>query len=298
MSSRRITVREAFFEASSLLQAAGMGAEESRFVAETLLRHFLGWNRTSFFMRWGEYFPQAEWKAWQEMLDRKIKGEPLQYILGEQEFYGLPFSVSPAVLIPRPETELLVEAIIKEGCLMWPEEETCPTVIDIGTGSGAISIALAVNCPEWVVYACDISMAALDTARSNARRNLVEDRITFMHGDLLEPAIALGIQADILISNPPYIESAVIANLAVEVRDHEPRTALDGGEDGLYFYRKILGQLQSLPSAPALIGFEVGMGQAKAVAGLMRNCGFWEEFMILPDLAGIDRHVIGYHRKK
>lgn len=295
MNGQQLTIREAFLEASSLLEAKGI--QESRRIAELLLCHLLGWSRSTFYMQWEEVFPLDQWSIWQGMLARKMNGEPLQYIVGEQEFYGLPFSVGPAVLIPRPETELLVEAIIKEGRQLWPEGSASKAAVDVGTGSGAISVTLAVHCTEWAVHACDISAAALEVALANARRNQVEDRIAFHHGDLLEPLIAGGIHADILVSNPPYIESAVIETLAPEVRDHEPRTALDGGQDGLVFYRRILEQVQALPSPPpALIGFEVGMGQAESVSGLMRQCGYWEKIRIVPDLAGIDRHVIGVRK--
>ncbi|UUZ97596.1 peptide chain release factor N(5)-glutamine methyltransferase [Paenibacillus sp. P25] len=137
-------------------------------------------------------------------MERKASGEPVQYIVGEQEFYGLPFKVTPAVLIPRPETELLVEQIVRIGRRLWGEG-AAPRVADIGTGSGAIAVSLAVQCPGWQVMASDISPSALEVARENAARHRVEERVAFVEGDLLGPWIERGERLDAVVSNPPYI---------------------------------------------------------------------------------------------
>jgi len=259
--------------------------------AEWLLQHVLGVSRSELFLRWEEPFPAERREEWERALLRRSHGEPVQYITGEQEFYGLTFRVTPAVLIPRPETELLVEQIVAAGQRLWPEG--APLAADIGCGSGAIAVTLAVRCPGWKVTAVDVSPDALDVARVNARSNGVGDRVTFFEGDLLEPYIRERMSVDILVSNPPYIETGDLAGLQPEVRLYEPVLALGGGPDGLRFYRAILDQVRRLPSMPAVIGFEVGQGQARQVAQWVRERGHWNDVRIIPDLAGIERHVIG-----
>ncbi|MDF2661778.1 MAG: prmC [Paenibacillus sp.] len=283
------TIREACLQASSFLLEQGVQDHNS--AAEWLLQHVLGVSRSEFFMRWNEPFPEECRDRWSEVLTRRAKGEPVQYITGEQEFYGLPFRVTPAVLIPRPETELLVERIVAVGRRLWPDGR--PLVADIGCGSGAIPVTVAVQCPSWDVTATDISADAVEVARLNAAANGVGDRVRFYGGDLLEPYIRERITIDILVSNPPYIESGDMPHLQPEVREHEPHLALDGGPDGLRFYRRIVEQTGELPSRPAVIGFEVGSGQARQVAELIRESGGWERIEIVNDLAGIERHVIG-----
>jgi len=283
------TIREACLQASSFLLKQGVQDHDS--AAEWLLQHVLGVSRSEFFMRWNEPFPEECRDRWSEVLTRRAKGEPVQYITGEQEFYGLPFRVTPAVLIPRPETELLVERIVAVGRRLWPGGR--PLVADVGCGSGAIPVTIAVQCPTWDVTATDISADAVEVARSNAAANGVGGRVRFYGGDLLEPYIRERITIDILVSNPPYIESGDMPHLQPEVREHEPHLALDGGPDGLRFYRRIVKQTGELPSRPAVIGFEVGSGQARQVAELIRESGGWERIEIVNDLAGIERHVIG-----
>ncbi len=288
MTERTETVREAFLQASSFLQRRGV--EDSARAAELLLCHVLDLDRTALFLRWNEPFPERKRAEWREVLARRAAREPVQYITGEQEFFGLPFAVSPAVLIPRPETEILVENIVAFGKKLWPTRP--PVVADIGTGSGAIAVTIAAQCPAWIVLASDISAAALEVARGNAARNGVERKIAFYTGDLLEPFIASGTAIDVLVSNPPYIATADIEGLQPEVRRHEPRAALDGGEDGLMLYRRMIDQLGGLPDYPSLIGFEVGQGQAKTVAAMLESRRYWNDIRIIPDLAGIERHVI------
>lgn len=284
-----MTIREAWLQASSFLR--DRGAEDGEASAEWLLQHLLGLNRSEFFMRWNEAFPEERRERWNRMLERRARKEPVQYITGEQEFYGLPFRVTPAVLIPRPETELLVEKVIEAGRRLWPDGS--PLVADIGCGSGAISVTIAVKCSSWNMTATDISAEAIEVARGNARSNGVGERVTFFRGDLLEAYIREQLAIDILVSNPPYIESGDIPHLQPEVGLHEPLLALDGGADGLMFYRRILEQVDRLRIPPAVIGFELGQGQAREVAGLIRDRGYWDELVIVPDLSGIERHVIG-----
>ena len=301
----RMTIREALLQASSLL--TDNGVEDGRHEAELLLLSLLGWERSRLLLDGGELFATTLHSRWEAMLARRCAGEPVQYIIGEQEFYGLPFEVNPAVLIPRPETELLVEAVVKRVQELWgsdgieaeldksaarPKQQFL--LADIGTGSGAIAVTLAVKLPEWRVASCDISPDALTVAQRNAVRNRVADRITFHQGNLLEPLLRQGKQVHVLVSNPPYIESDVIAGLQREVRDHEPRLALDGGADGLDFYREIVKQTSQLSESPRLFGLEVGQGQAPAVAELLMQAALWTQTEIVTDYSGIERHVLAW----
>lgn len=326
-------IREAFAEASSFF--IGCGVLEPQRNAQLLLEHVLGLSGTAYYMALPEPFPAAAIAAWEDVVKRKAAGEPAQYIIGEQEFYGLLFEVTPAVLIPRPETELLVEAVLQQAERLWPGRATqagslpdgelqpsntpepsgppaahvlldaaasaatlasniarlaVPLVAaDIGTGSGAIAVALAAQAPSWRVHASDISPAALRVAERNATRHAAG--VAFREGNLLEPFA--GMALDILVSNPPYIPARDIAGLQPEVRDFEPRLALDGGMDGLNPYRIILEQITMLAVPPRLIAFELGMGQAEDIATLLRHTGYWNEIITVPDYAGIDRHVLG-----
>ncbi|MBW4081723.1 peptide chain release factor N(5)-glutamine methyltransferase [Paenibacillus sp. S150] len=361
------SIREAFAEASSFLDKNG--CNEPQRSSQLLLEHVLGLSGAAYYMALADPFPLAVKPAWEAGITRRAAGEPVQYIIGEQEFYGRAFEVTPDVLIPRPETELLVEAILKYGAELWPDgvvaapggaaqEDECAaeeaaqeagraageaaregrraadtaargsapaaasgqaaaggagaggtaarresgaagahaprplTAVDIGAGSGAISVTLAAEAPAWRVCAGDISPGALAVAGRNAQRH--GTAVDLRLGDLLEPFA--GLETDILVSNPPYIPAADIAGLQREVRDHEPRTALDGGGDGLDPYRRMMEQLPLLPAPPRLVGFELGRGQAGQVAELLRAAGHWNEIVTIDDLAGIPRHVLGIAR--
>lgn len=284
------SVREAFLEASSFLDGAGIMEPQRN--AQLLLEHVLGLSGTAYYAALGDDFPEDRRSDFEAVINRKAEGVPAQYIIGEQEFYGRPFEVTPAVLIPRPETELLVEAVLKYGNQLAPQSGERLTAVDIGTGSGAIAVTLALEAKGLRMLASDISPQALDVARRNASR-LGAD-VEFRQGNLLEPFA--GLAPDMIVSNPPYIPASDIAGLQPEVRDHEPRTALDGGPDGLYPYRVMMDQLPLLATPPRLIAFELGMGQAQDVADLLRAAGHWDEIVTIPDLAGIDRHVLGIAR--
>ncbi|OXM86424.1 peptide chain release factor N(5)-glutamine methyltransferase [Paenibacillus rigui] len=299
---RKLTLREAFIEASSFLDRHQV--MEPAHCAQLLLEHLLGLTRSELLLRWSDMFPVEHWGQWNNMLERKAAGEPVQYIIGEQDFYGLPFTVTPAVLIPRPETELLVEQVVAIGRKLWPlramneagaekeAEAAAPLIADIGAGSGAIAVTLAVQCPQWRLMSSDISPAALAVAEANAKRHGVGDRVAFLEGDLLVPYIERGLRLDAVVSNPPYIPEADEAGLQPEVRLYEPASALYGGADGLVLYRRLIAQLSELVALPSLVGLEVGQGQAQAVAQLLCEAAKWDEVRIIPDLAGIDRHVL------
>lgn len=284
------SIREAFVEASSFLD--GLRVMEPQRNAQLLLEHVLGLSGTSYYMALADPFPADRRYALEEAINRKAQGVPAQYIIGEQEFYGRPFEVTPAVLIPRPETELLVEAVLKYGRELTPRSYERLQAIDIGTGSGAIAITLALQESVWDLLASDISPDALEVAARNAKQ--LNACVEFRQGNLLEPFA--GMAPDILVSNPPYIPAEDIEGLQPEVRDYEPRTALDGGPDGLNPYRIMMAQLPLLSAPPRLIAFELGMGQAEDVAELLRSAGHWKEIVTVPDLAGIYRHVLGIFR--
>lgn len=281
--------------ADSLRQA---GVEEANADAELLLLYLLGISKAKLLLDWRETLPEDKRAAWAELLARKAAGQPVQYIIGDQYFYGRRFEVSPAVLIPRPETELLAEAVLELGDRLWPAGSGTgtgsPTVLDVGTGSGALSVTLAAERPQWRVFASDLSADALGMARNNAAKLGVSERVTFVQGDLLTPFIqGSGYPPiDILVSNPPYIPSADIPGLQREVRAHEPHLALDGGTDGLNPYRAMASQLLSLPALPRVVAWEVGMGQADDVAELLRAAAAWTDIRFVKDYAGIDRHVL------
>ncbi|BBI36243.1 peptide chain release factor N(5)-glutamine methyltransferase [Cohnella abietis] len=294
-----LTLGSAWREGAKRLRQADV--EEADADAELLLLYLLGINKTVLLRDLREPFPETKLEEWNSLLQRKRNGEPVQYIIGEQYFYGRAFEVTSSVLIPRPETELLAEAILNIADVLWPasdfNEMNGLTLLDVGTGSGILAITMASERPNWRITASDLSREALAVAGRNAGLNGVEERIEFVQGDLLQPFIARDELddpkiIDILVSNPPYIPSSDIPHLQREVKDHEPLLALDGGEDGLNPYRIMSGQLRQLPQLPRLVGWEVGAGQAEDVAELLRAVTDWDEIRFIKDYAGIDRHVI------
>jgi len=289
-----MTVREAFMRASSFL--GERGASEAPASAELLLQHVLGVTRTKLLAIWSDPIDEDAFEKLWALLQRRAAGEPVQYIMGEAYFYGRRFAVDKTVLIPRPETELLVERVLQVGDELWGASGT-PRAVDVGTGSGAIAVSLAAERPAWRVAACDISPEALRTAHGNAAAHGVS--LDFVLGDLLEPAVKLygSGRIDILVSNPPYIRTADMAGLQVEVREFEPHLALDGGEDGLDPYRRMLEQMRAFGAWPRVVGFECGLGQARELAKLLRDAERWPDVSIVEDYAGIERHVLAVKRE-
>jgi release factor glutamine methyltransferase len=229
------------------------GIENPRLNAEVLLAHQLHLKRISLYLNFDQPLTEEEVSGYRNLIRRRLKREPLQYITGNQEFWSLPFKVNPHVLIPRPETEILVEQAIT---LAGTFEELPLRILELGTGSGVISVSLAKEISEAFILATDISGAALDVARQNARRHDVFDRITFLQGNLFEPLTKEGALFHVIASNPPYVCTHEIEGLLPEVALHEPKTALDGGKDGMDFLKIFICQAPqfSAPGGLAPIG--------------------------------------------
>jgi release factor glutamine methyltransferase len=246
-----------------------------------LLLDLLGRDKAWLMAHWEEELSGEQATHYMELLDRRYRGEPIQYITGETEFYGLPFRVTPDVLIPRPETEHLVERTFGLAAGFQAAR-----VVDVGTGSGAIALALAHHLPNAAITATDFSATALTIARRNAELNGVADRIRFLEGDLLGPVA--GEQFDIVVSNPPYVPLADHDSLAVEVREHEPALALFAGDDGLDIYRRLIPASFAALVSGGFIALEIGYGQSPAIGELLAKSGF-DQIEFAPDLQSIPR---------
>ncbi len=265
--------------------------ENPRLNAELLLAHSLNLSREELYARLRRDLQEREKEALEKLIQRRLSGEPLQYILGHQEFWSIDFKVDPRVLIPRPETELLVEQ-----SLSILSEKTFgqkPYVLEIGTGSGAIAIALAKEAGPIFLVATDVSRDALFLAKENARTAGVERQIDFVNGDLFGPLRPSREKNpfDLIVSNPPYIVRSKISTLAKEVKDHEPTIALNGGEDGLAFYRRIIPEARCYLKAGGWLLLEVALGQGAYVSDLIEEDGCFFKPECIPDLSGIGRVV-------
>lgn len=275
-----MTLREWLRKGEEQLNA-GPHADRARPDTETLLLHLVGKNRAWLMTHLDDDFAGCAAIRFASLLDRRLRGEPIQYIVGETEFFGLPFKVTPDVLIPRPETEHLVEKAIELARL-----RAAHRIADICTGSGAIAVALAHALPTAGITATDLSRAALAIARENALRNGVESRIRFVEGDLLDPVVDE--HFDLVVANPPYVPTIERESMSVEVRDHEPALALFAGIDGLDIYRRLISATPSALVPGGFIVLEIGYGQARVVEGLLAAAGF-RHIEFIPDLQGIPR---------
>lgn len=275
---------EALIRATRTLDEAGI--PEARGDAHFLVLHTLGLDATALALDGQAAIGPLQAEALSENLRRRLDGEPVARILGEWEFWGLPFSLSPETLVPRPDTETLVEAALEHS-----RDSAGPLrIADLGTGSGCILVALLHELQQASGLGSDLSLDALATARGNARLNGVAERAGFLRGDW---CAALGGPFDLIVSNPPYIARDAITDLSEEVRSHDPRAALDGGLDGLDAYRAILNGIAQRPGLLAPGGalmLEIGYDQAEAVAQLAEAAGF-EPAILRRDLAGRDRVV-------
>lgn len=260
------------------------GIDNPRLDAEVLLSHILGKDRLYLYTNFDQPLTPAELAGYRDAVKQRARRAPVAYITGCKEFMGLDFAVGPAVLIPRPDTEILVEAVL-DRLAAGPE----PHIADLGTGSGAIIVSILTKLKTARGMAVDISPAALATARENAGRHGVLPRLTLHQGDLFAPLA--GCRFDAILSNPPYIPDGDIAGLSAEVRQ-EPRLALAGGTDGLNFYRRIVAGGADYLQAGGFIAVEVGMNQARPVAALADTASRLTAAAIIKDYAGIERVVV------
>ena len=266
------------------LRAAGIPDDEADLDARLLAQHVLGWTTEQFFTDFNQQEPDGFAAAFDSLVERRARREPFAYIVGHEEFWGLQIEVTPAVLIPRPETELLVELTIHE-C----DAASRVRVADVCTGSGCVAVAIAHDCPAAAITAADVSAAALDVARRNAKRHNVADRLEFVRTDLLD-----GIDGtfDIIVANPPYVPERDRPTLQPEVIEHEPALALFAGDDGLDVIRRLLPQAAARLQPNGTLLFEFGFGQADAVARLISTTADLKIVELRPDLQGIPRAAI------
>jgi release factor glutamine methyltransferase len=286
-STGQATLGEVIAEARRLLEQAGIesAAQEALWIVEHVLRlpvHHVLTNRDRVLSR-------TELTATRGLLERRVGREPLQYILGTQEFCGLEFQVDPAVLIPRPETELLVEYAAQR---ISAEREA--TIVDVCTGSGCIAVALARLRPRARVTATDLSNPSLNVARQNAIRHAVGERITWLEGDLLEALVGQKLegQVDVIVSNPPYIAEAEWATLQPEVRLFEPRGALVAGHQGTELHERLLQEAGRYLSPAGAVIMEIGAGQAPAMRRIIERMAEYRLHRLIYDEAGLERVVI------
>ncbi len=293
------------------------GVESPRLTIELLLAHLLKKKRLQLYLEFERELDEATLEALRGMVKRRVAGEPLQYITGEAEFCGLKLLVDKRVLIPRPETELLVEVVGKRlktgdrrqeteaGAGKKTEdggerardkrEETKVRIVDVGTGSGCIAIALAKKFPEAEIVALDASREALEVARGNAKLHQVEKNIRFLESDLLD-VLPDSFVTDVVVSNPPYIADGEMAKLPKEVRDFEPVTALQAGEDGLKVIRRLVIMAKRILSPSGFMALEIGAGQRAAVEGFFGQQGY-EVVEVVKDLQGHERVIVAQPRK-
>ena len=259
--------------------------------SEVILMHLLNIDRIDIIKNRESVIDRPLVKEFFHLIEERKKGKPVQYIVGQQEFMGLSFSIGPGVLIPRPDTEIVVERTIE---LLKGKKNI--KLADVCTGSGAIAISLAHYLENSYVYATDISKEALKFCKINAKKNYVEDRIKILQGDLLEPLFCENLEGelDVLVSNPPYIDSGDMGDLPDSVRCYEPHLALDGGEKGIDYYKRILKDVPKLLKKEGLLIFEIGYNQGHFLLEMVEELGVFRGIEIEKDLAGLDRCIYCY----
>jgi release factor glutamine methyltransferase len=276
------SIANALREATQALDHAGVA--EARREAGSLLSYVINKDRTFLISHAEDELSESDFERFRETIARRAAGEPSQYITGTQDFFGRSFRVTPAVLIPRPETELLVEAALK---LMNPDSTVC----DVGTGSGCIAITLLDEILRARCVAIDLSEAALEIARQNAQAHGVEDRIEFVVSDCFAALDSRVHQFDLIVSNPPYVSEAMLPQLQREVRDHEPPIALSPGADGLRVIRRLIDEAPEFIRGNGYLLMEIGFDQGEAVQQLVDD-HVWTLRNVLPDLQCIPRIVV------
>jgi release factor glutamine methyltransferase len=281
-----VTVLDALRLAATRLASAGIDSAEHD--AEQLIRHVLGWDRARLLADGAAPLPEDARSRYVTLVDERSRRKPLQHLTGIQAFWKHDFEVGPDVLVPRPDTEVLVEAALEQ---LKPIER--PVVVDVGTGSGCIALSLAAERPEAEVHAVDISKPALRVARKNAERLALEGHVTFHHGDLLAPVASRAGEADLIVSNPPYVSAEEHAALAPEVSRHEPRLALVPPHDRLSLYRRLAPAAAELLRPGGALAVEIGQGMEAEVSRVIEEAGLLPG-RVLPDLAGIIRVVVAH----
>jgi release factor glutamine methyltransferase len=281
----RVTILEVIRRSHEFL--AKRDVESPRLQVELLLAHALQLPRLKLYLNFERVLTEAELATVRELVKKRGERQPLQHLVGSVSFCGLELAVNPHVLIPRPETELLAERAWQ---FLGARPHPPATALDFGTGSGCLAIALAVKCPTAQIHAVDISSDALAVARQNAARHGATERIQFHAGDGFAPLPA-GLRCDLIVANPPYIPSAEILTLEPEVRDHDPRPALDGGTDGLDFYRRLAREATVWLKPDGKLMLEFGEGQA-AVIGVIFQQHEWNIERVEKDLSGRLRFLI------
>jgi release factor glutamine methyltransferase len=279
-----VTLFERVLQARGALTRAGISAATASLDADFLARHALGWDLATWLARRTETADAAFEQSYSPLLERRIAREPVAYIRGRQEFWGRDFIVSPAVLIPRPETELLVET-----ATALVRRHGHSVIVDVGTGSACIAISMALECAHASVWATDVSEAALGIARTNATRLGAGGRVRFVHGSYLATVPR---PIDIIVSNPPYVADGDKSGLAPEVADHEPALALFGGPDGLRNVRTLLGEAAHALAPAGRLVIEIGYGQSELVEAEIQAAGGLALEEIRADLQGIARVVV------
>ena len=270
------------------------GIGNARLDAEILLSHTFMRDRAWLIIHRDESLDESQRSLFEDAVNRRARREPLQYITGKQEFWGLDFSVTPDVLIPRPETELVVEAALK--IIHTGGKQV--TIVDLCAGSGCIAVSLAKETDAARIFATDKSDRALAVARENARKHDVSDRIRFLEGDLFGPLAELDLHGmvDIIVSNPPYVRSGDLSALQPEVKDFEPKLALIAGPKGTEIQQRIIGTAPEFLKKSGALIMEMGQGQSDALMGMVNDAGRYEIPEIMKDLAGIERVLVA--RKK
>ncbi len=266
------------------------GIPSARLESELLLSHILGFDRVGLYLKYDMFLSPSELSHLRGLIQRRITGEPLQYITGYQEFWSIPFKVGPQVLIPRPETEVLVEEALR---VIDKEDWGQPRIAEVGTGCGAIAISIAKSVPSARVMATEMSWDALVLAKENAIAQDVVSRIHFIQGNLLS-FVKSGKEGpfDLVISNPPYIRSRDIDDLQREIRDFEPREAIDGGIDGLDFYRRLFRGAPVCLRGGGWVILEIGADQAEEVIRLCERIGHLKQPRIIPDYSRRSRALV------
>jgi len=281
-----VTVGQVLAEATRLFVEAGVDAPA--LAADLLMMHLLDTGRAGLVLQKNDPVAEPLKEKYEVLVRRRLKREPIAYILGGTGFWDLDLEVTPGVLVPRPDTETLVEAALE---VLVQSGEAPLRVVDLGTGSGAIALSLAKACPQHVVFATDRSATALDVARGNARKNGLADRVAFVRGVWFEPFVGDSPFFDVVVSNPPYIPTADIDALEPEVAVYEPRLALDGDADGLRDLSLIISGCRRHLKPGGWVLLEMGWDQRESVRSLLEAEGLFESIRFFDDYAGNNRAV-------